>query len=429
MQPSAILVFGILTLSAAAGEPTQKAESIDAFIQALDASEPEARFQGALELGDRGPDAAPAVQALVKRLGDDNTNVRAASAWALGRIGPQAKDAIPALVKALSDPGYTAEGAALWPVAAEALGRIGPAAVPALTGALGSSELQVVKGAAGAIHDIGPEAKDAVPALIAVLEKPAITAAGGDNTPDSHGSAMFALIGIGPAAKPAIPALIKLLDSENFHNQYWSCRALAAIGAEAKPAVPDLCRLTKDAVPSVRRHAAMALGKIGSGVGDEGLKCLIAAIEDPLEPVRQDAVVALGDLGSFAQPAIPAIEKALAGDRLAARAHAARSLWQITGETEQALKVLAEAIANPVEAEFAAATLVEIGPAAKPAVPRLNEHLKSTDPLVRLSAAEALLTIEPDSQAAAATIEELKKSDSEEVREDTAKVLKRLKKP
>ena len=47
----------------------------------------------------------------------------------------------------------------------------------------------------------------------------------------------------------------------------------------------------------------------------------------------------------------------------------------------------------------------------------------------QLSAAEALLSIEPDSQAAAATIEELKKSDSEEVREDTARVLKRLKKP
>ena len=87
--------------------------------------------------------------------------------------------------------------------AADALGRIGEAAVPALIDALHHPDPEVREQAGRALSLIGPKATAAVPELIKLLD---------DDAEPVRRQAARALGQIGPAAKDAIPALIKQLE-------------------------------------------------------------------------------------------------------------------------------------------------------------------------------------------------------------------------
>lgn len=86
--------------------------------------------------------------------------------------------------------------------AAEALGRIGAAAVPQLAQALRDPNPLVRKRAADILARIGPDARDAVPVLIQALDDP---------EEDVRKAAVRALGEIGPAAEEAVPHLIDAL--------------------------------------------------------------------------------------------------------------------------------------------------------------------------------------------------------------------------
>ncbi len=86
--------------------------------------------------------------------------------------------------------------------AADALARIGEAAIPDLVAALGDRDEDVRAEAARALAKMGPAAKAAVPALIVAL---------GDRHEAVRRNAARALGQIGPAAEPAIPALIRAM--------------------------------------------------------------------------------------------------------------------------------------------------------------------------------------------------------------------------
>ncbi len=107
-------------------------------------------------LADIGPSAVPA---LIEALNGDDERVRSAAAVALGQIGPDAKDAVPALRAALG-PGLLGQNSA------RALGRIGPHGMPALIDALKNGS----EHAALALGEIGPDAREAVPALLAAIK-------------------------------------------------------------------------------------------------------------------------------------------------------------------------------------------------------------------------------------------------------------------
>ncbi len=87
--------------------------------------------------------------------------------------------------------------------AADALSRIGAAAVPGLVDALRSTDSEMRRRAVTTLGRIGPDAAGAVPALVALL-----------NDPDPRVSlaAARALGQIGPHAAPAVPALIQRLE-------------------------------------------------------------------------------------------------------------------------------------------------------------------------------------------------------------------------
>ena len=86
--------------------------------------------------------------------------------------------------------------------ATDALGRIGPAAVPALIEALRSSDPAVREKALEVLARMGPEAEAAVPELIRLLDDP---------NPTVRKMTARTLGRIGPAAEAAVPVLMRTL--------------------------------------------------------------------------------------------------------------------------------------------------------------------------------------------------------------------------
>lgn len=138
---------------------------IPAIIQVLEGPSHEgSRLSAAQALGAYGPTAEAAVPALVAALKDTKWNGRDGAAIALGRIHQRPEEAVPALLDALkADSDETVRAAA-----AEALGKIGEASSPVVTGliqALDDKAINVRAEAAEALQKLGPQAKAALPAL------------------------------------------------------------------------------------------------------------------------------------------------------------------------------------------------------------------------------------------------------------------------
>lgn len=87
-------------------------------------------------------------------------------------------------------------------VAAEALGRIGPSAVPDLIDATASPDATVRLKAVEVLGRMGEDAQEAVPRLMPLLD---------DRDPAVRKAAARTLGRIGPAAKDAVPALMRTL--------------------------------------------------------------------------------------------------------------------------------------------------------------------------------------------------------------------------
>src|SRR5262249_5740250 len=149
--------------------------------------------------------------------------------------GETAKPAVPILIATL-------EEERLCRPAAEALGKIGPPALPAVSAALKHKNAQVRCGAIAALGNMGAAAKPAVPALVEFLD---------DERDALRQEAAEALGNIGVAAEAAVPALIEALrDPDGKHRRSWADHN-ASFGGRVS--APD----------DLRRRAGAALAKIG----------------------------------------------------------------------------------------------------------------------------------------------------------------------
>jgi len=138
--------------------------------------------------------------------------------------------------------------------AAYVLGKMGPAAIPALTELLKDKEWPVRSTAATALAKIAPEeAKAVIPVLTELLK---------DKDKSVRWAAALALGGIGAEAKTAVPVLTELLKDESSLVRLAAAKALAKIEPEATTAIPALTQLLKDTDEDVRKAAAEALKKI-----------------------------------------------------------------------------------------------------------------------------------------------------------------------
>jgi HEAT repeat protein len=150
---------------------------------------------------------------------------------------------------------------------------------------------QIRMAAAVGLEKIGPTAMRAKPQLIEMLNSSSVT----DNI-----LACGIIRGIGPDAVEFTSLLGAQLDNENFHAQYWACRALSAIGPGAGPSADQLIVVLREGVASVRRNAAIALGSIAVDLDGKSKCAVINALEqskkDYSAPVREAVLEALRKL-------------------------------------------------------------------------------------------------------------------------------------
>lgn len=135
---------------------------VPALIEALDHPSRSVRREAVWALKGLGPAAQEAVPALIRVLDDPDTRVRLSATHALGLIGAAAESAIPDLILLLR----STTNLILCRLAAEALARIGQAALPALTDLLQSHDDHVRREAAWARRMIVPDLPDSDTAVI-----------------------------------------------------------------------------------------------------------------------------------------------------------------------------------------------------------------------------------------------------------------------
>jgi HEAT repeat protein len=256
--------------------------AIPALCKALGDPSAEVRVQASLALTKLEPKGNSVVPALSKAVTDEIPIVRMNALLTLSRLGPDAKEAVPQLVRALRDEKNLTRiypfPRSVFEMSVETLGQIGPDAkeavgdltkimntkekdilkrvnvarailkinkdlkntLPVLIEGLNSSNFEAWDQAIETIEATGPEAKDAVPALIKVLKDKDV-----GNT-QTQGGAARALGKIGPEAKAAVPALIAALDGKDYYVRNWAIFALGAIGREARPATDAILRVAKE---------------------------------------------------------------------------------------------------------------------------------------------------------------------------------------
>lgn len=194
--------------------------AIDALIAALEDEDEYVRAAAARALGNIGPEAERAIPELVKMMKNHAMIDRMAAAAGLGGIGPKARESIPLLAEAL---GSQAEDHNVKYRAAEALGNIGPEAVPALAKTLKNNQYFVRRISARALGNT--RAVSAVAPLIEALE---------DDDRSVRSISAQALGKIRPGAREAIPALTKALN-DKYHSTRWrASRSLWLIRTGAK---------------------------------------------------------------------------------------------------------------------------------------------------------------------------------------------------
>ena len=354
---------------------------------ALGADEPLQRGSAALTLAQLGPVAKNAEPALLQMLAKEtDAGARAAALTALPKISADPVKTAPLLVAAVKDDSEPIRHAAINAIAAtRALRR---PAVPLLVSLLTDANPAVRQRGAHALGRLGPDAADALPALIAA-------------TRAADGDAVFAgaLAQIGPAALPALLAALKQSDAAG---GAWILRTLRGFGP---PAVPVLIEALQQPDAAQRASAAGALGAMGRDAADAikplftlastsdtatqaaALRALTAlqatpaqlkpllqtALASPAPELRKAGAAGMAALGGAASLGVDGLRELLADDEAAGRLAAVRALGELGAKSAPAVPLLIARL-NDLTMQMAVIdTLGKIGPAAAPAVPRLIE--------------------------------------------------------
>jgi HEAT repeat protein len=179
--------------------------------------------------------------------------------------------------------------------------------------------------AANALVEIGPAAKQAIPALI--------KSATGTNS-EVRAFAVYTLGRMAFESEIVVPVLITSLhdpDREVRYQAAFGLSSFAFMGGDAKAAVPALMEALQDSYMGARCGAAQALGHIHSEPGTV-VPALIKSLRDPDAFVRAHVAAALGEFGTNGKPAFGSLAELLHDDNLNARNAAFTALRSIDSE-------------------------------------------------------------------------------------------------
>ncbi|HLH54574.1 MAG TPA: HEAT repeat domain-containing protein, partial [Verrucomicrobiae bacterium] len=145
--------------------------------------------------------------------------------------------------------------------------------------------------------------------------------------------------GIGPEARQAVPALINAVKDPDPHVRQDAVFALGELGPSAEPAVDVLFEAANEPYQGVSFFALQSLGSIAARP-QVVIPLLLATLNKPQSDrtVYDVAIVGLGNFGAAARPAAPAILPFLHDDISYIRRDATNTLKQIgVGVCPQAL--------------------------------------------------------------------------------------------
>jgi HEAT repeat protein len=293
----------------------------------LQTNDPTVRSQAARRLQEMGPAASSAVPALIAALQDPYDGVRRSAADALCAIGHSAIPAAPALIQCLTD-----ESPMVADAAERALCTFGSTAVArASIGALEAMDPYDRKTAAKRLELVGVHVQVELPPIVAALDptcKAAPAEQLGNFTPEEFAAvisryrnawlrakAVSALGRMGPRAAVAVPVLSEVIRRENYTWRHYflvevAIEAIAKIDPSA--AVPELL-------------AVVMQGERRILDGSVSLRVL-------------------GNLGSAAVSAVPALRKQMQSSQ-GERSHLlALALWQIGARDPDVAEQLAAAL-------------------------------------------------------------------------------------
>ena len=198
------------------------------------------------------------------------------------------------------------EGGFIYWHLSRALIRMGAAAVPDLSKALRHEDEGIRYQAAHCLRQIGPDAANALPQLVALIEDQAISV-------DMRASVILVLERFGPLASDATGSLIRLLeDREQNTTLAASAQALGAIGPDAQAAVPSLLAIvqTRDLWGDTRIAAARATARIVPESA-AAVQTILPLLDEPDVFVVAGLADAIGEFGPTAAEAVPKLVQLL----------------------------------------------------------------------------------------------------------------------
>jgi HEAT repeat protein len=189
----------------------------------------------------------------------------------------------------------------------DAAASLGAKAVPNMMRGLEHPEVR--RYAVGVLGRIGPDAAEAVPKLLELLD-------GADA--QLRNEILFTLGSIGPAAKAGVPAAIAGLQDEDEEVRFSAVYALGKIGPEAAEALASLERALGSEDPKFCTACAWALVRVdpeNEENAQKALPLLIEALDSSTPFVRVEAAGTLGLLGPKAKDALPKLKQMAEGDK------------------------------------------------------------------------------------------------------------------
>jgi HEAT repeat protein len=234
-----------------------------AMLRTLSGEEAAARWEGPLLAG------------LTPALADSDADVRQNAARSLGKMGTRAERALDPLLERINDPDENVRSAI-----AEAIGHLGPVAVPRLAKLLAGDRAHIRATAAAALGHVKPAT----------------------------------------AIRPALDAFIKTLEDPDVEVRVQAIQALAWTSSYdrdgfqrlAPRMIDPLLEGLKHRDPKARRAASHAIEWTAPKAQRDidVIPALIVALHDPDADVRKNAAGALGAFGDRALQAVPALREA-----------------------------------------------------------------------------------------------------------------------
>jgi HEAT repeat protein len=381
------------------------------------------------KLGDK---AKPIGPALVKHLDDMDDRVAMAVANALTHVDPElGTKAIPHVIRILKQKDAKVHS---HHTAAEILQPVAKAAIPQLIDALDDKDAVVRGQIANTVCQLTGVHESLITALkhekmyirAGAAKALAINHSGGLPVADAlevalkdservvRFAAADALVWVDiKRAQAIVPALVETIREGDEAEQTHAVGLLKHIGPPAKSATPDLLKLLGDKRFSVRFEAALALTVIDANERVQGVRVLIEGASSDNNVNQHRAAKALATIGPAAKEAVPALQKLYQSKYVHARYSAAEAVAVIDpSKVESAVQVLTAILTEPksrygMVKTYVLSILRKIGPAAKSALPTLDELLKDDDgPFQGEVAATAICLAPNDAKAARAFLRE-----------------------